>query len=415
MTGETRSTVGARTLLANASIRRIWLAHSISQFGDGLTSFAAFILISKLTGSATAVAVMAIALAFPQLAVGLFAGVFVDRWDRKRVMVVTDLLRAALVPAFMLVRRPEDVWIFYVVGFAQATVATFFGPARSALIPTLVGKEGLLAANGLFESSGIVTRILGTGTAGVLVGVAGGGALAFGLDAMSFLISALLVARATTPPPEAPPAGSGGATSVLRELGDGLRLVVAERVLIGTLAALAATNFAVSAASVIFVPFMSAVLHVRTEAMGVVELAEALGGAAGSVAVTAFAGRLDARRWMVLGVSGVGVMLAVIGGAPNFAFAVAATFTAGLGLGPISVASATLLQVFAPGDKRGRVASAMNTVFAMGQLAAMGAAGVLGDVLGLRIVFLIVGALTAGTGVGAGVLMKSSPRAREIR
>ena len=143
MTETVQQNVGVRAVLAIPDFRRLWLGQAISQIGDGLTSLALLIMINRLSGSTTALATMMIVIAVPQLVFGLISGVFVDRWDRKKIMIVSDLLRGALVLGFVLVRRPEDFWIFYVLGFLQAAVGTLFDPAKSAAIPNIVAPEML--------------------------------------------------------------------------------------------------------------------------------------------------------------------------------------------------------------------------------------------------------------------------------
>jgi MFS family permease len=108
-----------------------------------------------MTGSTAALALMAIALAVPAIIVGPVAGVFVDRWERRRVMLASDLIRAAIVLGFLLVRSPDQLWILYLLAIAHATVGTFFFPARAALMPRVVPAEGLMAAKSLNQIAGL--------------------------------------------------------------------------------------------------------------------------------------------------------------------------------------------------------------------------------------------------------------------
>src|SRR4029078_8457360 len=108
-----------------------------------------------------------IVLALPQVTIGLVAGVYVDRWDRRKLMIASDVLRAALVLGFVLVSSLDTLWLLYVLAFAQAAIGTFFTPARTALIPSVVEKPGLMAANSLSQATRLVAGVLGTGAAGV--------------------------------------------------------------------------------------------------------------------------------------------------------------------------------------------------------------------------------------------------------
>src|SRR4029079_3645868 len=132
-----------RLALRSPDFRRLWLAHGVSQVGDSVTALALLLTVNQLTGSAAMIATLTVVLAIPQLGFGLFAGVLVDRWDRRRTMLVSDLLRGAVVLGFLLVRSREDVWLLYVLGLLQSTVAVFFNPARSALTPRTVDPDSL--------------------------------------------------------------------------------------------------------------------------------------------------------------------------------------------------------------------------------------------------------------------------------
>jgi MFS family permease len=159
-----RRPIDYRRLFRNRSFVALWLGQTVSFIGDYFYWLAIPILVEQLTGSALQVGLSVIASTLPFLLLGPVAGVFVDRWDRKRTMIVSDLLRGLLVLACLLVRTPEQVWIYYVVAFLMSCVSRFFFPAQNATLPSIVtGKEDLLAANGLMQ---IVQ------TAGFLIGPA---------------------------------------------------------------------------------------------------------------------------------------------------------------------------------------------------------------------------------------------------
>jgi len=401
-------TTGVRALLAVSGFRNLWLGQLVSQVGDGVANFTLLILINQLTGSTTAVATMALALSVPQLVFGLVSGVLVDRGDRKRIMIQADLLRAVLVLGFLLVRRREDVWVFYAVGFVHASVGTLFDPAKAALLPALVSGPQLLAANSLSQTSGFAARVVGAGIAGVMVGFARTGWPAFCLDAITFLLSAAFVARISAPPRAGVGAGNG-VRATARQLLDGLRLVARERMLVALMVVLAATSLALGADSVLAIPFLVNVLDVRTEALGLARAVEVIGMVLGAGLVTGLSGRLEPGRLMVAGVIGIGVLIALTGAAPSFAFALLATFAIGVCASPVEAAVATLTQTLVPDAMRGRTNSAMNTAFTAATVAAMAVAGTLGDAVGVRRVFYVVGAITVLAGIGAAWLVTKAP------
>ena len=134
--------VGVRDLLRIPDFRRLYLAQAISDLGDGMTYLALFLLVLDLTGSAAAIALMSILVALPPVTVGLFAGAYADRHDRRRIMVVSDTLRAVVVLAMLLVASREALPALFALACLQAVIGTFFAPARTAIVPRVVPEDG---------------------------------------------------------------------------------------------------------------------------------------------------------------------------------------------------------------------------------------------------------------------------------
>ena len=155
--------LGARDVLRIPAYRRLWLGQLVSEAGDGLTNLALLLLVNHLTGSTAAIAAMAICLAIPPLTIGLFAGAYVDRADRRRIMLASDLLRAATVLGFVFVGSADELWLLFILAFVQASVGTFFTPARACAQGR--PQEGLLAANSIAQATRVVSGIVGRASA----------------------------------------------------------------------------------------------------------------------------------------------------------------------------------------------------------------------------------------------------------
>ncbi len=397
---------GIKSVLAIPDFRRLWIGQTISQIGDGMTSLAILIVINKLMGSTAALATMMIVIALPQLAFGLISGVFVDRWDRKKIMIVSDLIRGALVLGFILVQHPDEVWIFYVLGFLQAAVGTLFDPAKSATIPNIVHRDALLAANSLSQTTRVVTSVIGSALAGIIVGAAGAAWPAFLLDGLSFIVSALFISRMSIPK-ETGRAAAGGVRQTLGQLSEGLRFLAGSRMLMGVMVTFAVTMLGVGAVNVLIVPFLLNHLQVSTQALGVIDAAQVFGMVIGSGLVAALAARLKPARIIVVGVVGIGICVALFGAANSAWLGLIPLFLLGLCLTPAQAASATIIQANVPDDKRGRAGSALNTVITLASVISMASAGLLGDALGIRQVFYLSGAVTVFAGVLAFILMRT--------
>ncbi len=179
-------------LRQNRAFRRLWYGQIVSELGDWFDSIALFSLLLRLTGSAQAVAIVLVCQGVPQTLIGPFAGVIVDRLPRKTVMVAADLLRIPIVLLLLLVRTPDMVWLAYVAVFLKFTVTSFFEPARSAFVPTVVREDELVIANTLAGGTWSVMLAMGAAIGGVVAGILGSDA-SFILDALSFLGSALII------------------------------------------------------------------------------------------------------------------------------------------------------------------------------------------------------------------------------
>jgi MFS family permease len=391
----------------------LWLAHGISQAGDSLTALALLLTVNRLTGSTAMIATLSVVLAAPQLGLGLFAGVLVDRWDRRSTMLVSDLARAVLVLGFLLVREAHDVWLLYVLGLLQSAVAVFFNPARAALTPRTVEPESLLAANSLLQTTQMVSGLAGTGLAGILFSLAGSGWPAFVLDSATFFFSAscVLGIRARGPAEIHP---MGAVSGILADLGEGLALVLRTRALLAILMAFGVACLGTGAVSVLFVPFLVNTLHLPAASLGLAKGAQLAGLLLGGAWASRRAMAGSGIALIGGGLAGIGVATILLGTAPNLGFVLAWLLLLGVCATPMQSATNALLQERTPDALRGRVEAAVDTLLTAVMMISMAWAGILADRAGIRIVLIGAGALcVAGGAVGAVMLGSASPTAEE--
>src|SRR3954470_12076345 len=178
----------------NRNFRLLYIGQTISQLGDWFNAVAVYALLLDLTGSATAVAWMMIVQYLPVAVFGPMAGVVVDRVNRRRLMIATDLLRGVLIFTLLFIRRADQVWIAYVVMAFTVGAQAFFEPARTATIPNVTAPEDLLAANALSSATWSAMLALGASIGGVVTALAGRN-VAFVVNAISFFASAYFIAR----------------------------------------------------------------------------------------------------------------------------------------------------------------------------------------------------------------------------
>ena len=177
----------------NANFRRLWCAQIVSEIGDWFYTLAIYTLLLQLTGQASSVALALVLQVLPQTFVGPTAGVVNDRISRKKVMIAADLIRVVIVFSMLLVRSRSMVWMVYPLLLAETIMAAFFEPARSSVIPNITAREDVIVANTLSSTTWSMNLVLGATIGGIVAAWLGRDAV-FLLNALSFLVSALLIA-----------------------------------------------------------------------------------------------------------------------------------------------------------------------------------------------------------------------------
>jgi len=256
------------------------------------------------TRSVLALSITLLASAIPYIVLGTIAGVFVDRWDRKRTMVIANLLLALALLPLLLVRTADRVWIVYLVAFAEACLEQFFTPAQSALLPALVDEAHLVQANSLNSLSSNFARLVGPALGGLI-------AVAFGLggivlaDAASFLLAGLLIALITaaskpSAEPVLPLAESEAkvTASLWREWIDGMRVIGSQRTLAALLAMFSIMMLGEGVFGVLYPVFVYRILQGGAPQIGQLMSAQAVGGLLGGVLV-GWLGKRIMSRWAI--------------------------------------------------------------------------------------------------------------------
>jgi len=382
--------------------RDFWLyfgGQLTSQVGSSFTLFALPLLVFKLTHSATNLAVTTAANFVPYLLFGLVLGAVVDRVDRKRMMLLTDVGRAlviAVLPVLALAGalRVEDI---YAVAFVQSTLGILFNCGEFAAIPSLVGRDDLVAANGRIQATNSAGQILGPILAGVLVTLMSPADLLF-FDAASFFLSAasLAVIRRSFNAADRPGSADAGVSGLLRDVGAGLRYVWSNPVLRSISLMMALINFVASTESSQLVLFAKRVLAATDTQVALLYAA----GAAGVVIVSMLAAPI--RRRLSFAVTALGAL--VVAGLTVTAMALIGSYPAALVLWAASCGFGLLLnintialrQAIVPEEMYGRVVSIAQVLawsaIPLGALAGAAAIQLSGSVAD---VYAATGSLTA--------------------
>ena len=392
---ETRLTaLGNRAVLRLPEFRKLFAAQSISDIGDGMTFMALLLVVNALTHSTAALAALSIAVAVPSMVGGIVGGAVADRFDRRRIMLVSDTLRAVLVLGFTVVGTVERLPILYVVAFAQAAIGTLFSPARGALVPRAVPAEGLMAANGLGQMSRMIGNLLGTTVTGVLFAATGAAWPVFVVDALTFFASVAIVYRVApalgTPSHEARASAVG---SFAGSVTAGLRVIAASPTLLAILIGLFVAMLGVGAINILSVPFLINVLHESAAWVGPVEAFQTTSMVVAAGLMGTLAARFSARSLVVGSLVGTGVVIVAFSQTPNVWVLIVLAFLVGWFITPLNAAIMTIIQTTAADAVRGRVLGALNAAMSTATIVSTAAAGVFGAALGVRQVILIGGLL----------------------
>ena len=389
----------------------LWFGGFISQLGDFVLFVGLPYEIYRLTGSTLAMAGMSLAFLVPNILLGSVAGVYVDRWDRRRLMITVNLLQAVGILPLLFVGQ-LGLWVIYAVLVVESCVSQLFNPARVALVPSLLsgGKEELLTANALTGVGQHLARLIGPAAGGVIVAVGGLGAVAL-IDSASFVVSAGMIGliRARPPAPRRTDSLEHAALSAWRRLAmewrEGLRVVWHQPVLRALLVFATIVAIGEGLTITLFVVWTTVALHSDATGYGWVLSTQAIGGLAGALVIARLGTRLRPLPLLVGSALAFGAIDLVL-----FTYPVVYPYIGpalvmlvivgvpGAGLG---AATTTLQQSETQDSHRGRVVGAIGAVAGVGALIGSVAAGVLGEFLPVILLLVVQGSgyLIGGTAV----------------
>ena len=374
----------------NHNYRNLWLAKMVSYLGDWFNLLASATLIASLTGSGAAISYLFLARFLPLFFASPVAGVVADRYSRRMIMIVSDVLRALTVLGFLLIRSDELIWLFYLLTIIQFTLSAFFTPAQTALLPKVVDEDDLVAANALdgftWSSMLAVGAMLG-GLATAYLGITA----AFVIDAFTFLLSAWFVSRIDLPRTTAherlaqADQGSG-----LFEFVGGLRYLAGRPFILGLALVKAGGTLIWGAINVVEIPLAETVFPLNgngTLTLGIIYAATGIGTALGPILLRQWMGDSRAASLRAITLSFVMLTLGVTGlGLANMLpMIVVMTVVRGIGSGAAWVFSSALLQKLVTDEYRGRVFAFEFAILTLTQSFSVLWAGFAMDSLGLDV------------------------------
>jgi MFS family permease len=419
----------ALAVFKNRPFLLLWLAQAATQIGGNMVIYGLTVIILDATNSKTAVSLLILSFLVPAVVFSAVAGVYVDRFDKRKVLVITNLLRAvAFVLTFL---AGGNLGAILVLNVFVSTVTVFFAPAEAAMIPTLLPRHQLLAANGVFTLTLNAAFALGFALLGPIV------VTLFGAPALLLLVAALYLVAAgfcwTLPPApsgvETPRIDARSAVadaeaavgSTIRQLREGLDFISEHRQILWSLFYLGVSASLVGVLGVLGPSFATETLKLETKDFVVVVLPLGFGIVMGILLLNSFGRYLPRRRVIEFGLVSLGVLLALLAisgeisqlltraesGLPVdlsavtslLAIVVLIALLAGIAYAFVAIPSQTQLQEDLPPDVRGRVFGILNTLVSVASFLPIIAVGPISDLLGTTTVLLFVAVFVALSGV----------------
>ena len=397
-------------LMSDARFSAFWTGQTISLFGDRLNQVALGVLVLTTTGSAMETGLVFLAATLPTMLLGPIVGPFVDRWDQKRLMVASDLIRGGLV-LLVPIASQVDIVLVYPMVFLVTTVSLFFRPAKTAVVPRLVAPDDLLAANGAVWTGETLADIAGYPLAGLLVAFLGTQLwLAFWLDAASYVISAALLVSITIPPVirALAPRAIGALRAFLGEWRDGWHILRRQPALFQNTLVSAVAQLSVGTTLALTIVYGRDVLDGRfipfPQNYAAIDAAIGLGNLVGGVVVAGLGARAHKGRLVVVGFIAMGLATVLLGLTQNVLLALAAAFVMGIFNLVYIIPTQALFAELTPPGFMGRVVAFRSSLVFGSMTLGMAIASVAAERISVGSIIAFSGLVTAAAGLAGALL-----------
>ncbi|KPK96981.1 MAG: hypothetical protein AMJ95_11495 [Omnitrophica WOR_2 bacterium SM23_72] len=398
-------------VLKNRDFFFLWLGQIISQIGDrlGQMSLIGFIYL-RAPGSPIEIAKLLSFTIIPVFLIGPIAGVYVDRWDRRRTLYVCDLMRAALViiiPLFLFYK--QGLLLVYLIVFVVFSISRFFVPAKLSIIPDLVQKKDYLIANSLVHVTGMIAATVGFGISGLLVEWLGAQS-GFYLDALSFLVSSMLIFFIAKRPKVSMSLKKVGKEivevikkSVAAELKEGFLYFIKKKDIRFTAGIIFILWSALGSVYVVFIVFVQNTLHSATKDLGLLIMFLGIGLFLGSLVYGRFGQQFSHYKIIFVSLILSGSMLVILALTihryPYFMIAAGLSLLLGVLIAPIMIASNTIVHNVSDNDMMGKIFSSLEIVMHLGFLLFMLISSFLAERFSNLIILVVVGGFLTGLGL----------------
>jgi MFS family permease len=440
VTGRTaqRGVFGEDSIWSNRNFLLLWLAQAISQTAQNAIWYGIVVLVQRISNSSTQLSLAVLTLIIPSVIFGVLAGVYVDRWDKRRVLIATNLIRGCIAFAYATfgVAAFLPLSALYLVNFVFSTVGQFFAPAETAMIPAVVGRQRLLQANSLFHLTFTASQLVGLVVLGPLLAKVGGiDGLFVSMAAAIVLCGGLVWPLPKTRlahDPSLPQTEEEAIRGVWQEVQAVWQFVFRERIVAVTMVQWTIGAILGLVVATLVPGFAARLLHVNAEDAVFVMAPAGVGMVAGTALLNRWGDRFDKHFLTVVGLFTVAICLGLTGGLalvtailtngnpplielPTLGQVsvlvpevMALALVAGFGFVSIMVPAQTFLQERAPVELRGRVFAVQLMLSNFASIVPLLLLGGLADVIGVDRTMLLIGLLI---GLAAVISIRMAPGA----
>jgi MFS family permease len=414
----------AIAVLRNRKFLSLWIAQVVTQVGGNMVLFGLTIEVFALTGKSTSVSLLILSFLVPAVIFGAIAGVYVDRLDRRLILVTTNIARGALFLLLLVV--PQEIWIICLITALISTLSTFFGPAEIAMIPVVVPRKQLLPANSLHIVTLQAAFFLGFALLGPLVVKISNQQVLLVLVAASYFVGALLcwTLPAYNPrvgghsPAEALGRAGGAFRTTFDQLADGVRFIIGNHSVFWPLTYLALTASLIGVLGVLGPGFATQVLGLSETDFVVVVLPLGVGLIFGILVLNVYGKNFSRRRGIEAGLVALGITLLALSlvqpimarvqiAVSLLAIVIAVAFAAGIAYSFVAVPAQTQLQEELPADVRGRVFGVLNMLVSIASFLPIIIVGPIADALGTS--WVVAGSAIIVLLVAVGSILRGRP------
>jgi len=393
----------------NMNFLKLWAGHGISTFGDMVTFLAIPMIVYNLTGSKSALSLSVLVRVIPVILIGPFAGALVDRLDRKKIMIFSDLLRAILTIALILSPDKYLLTMIYIVVFLKSLIGIFFAPAFNSSIPAIIKKGDLLSANSIFGVTGNILQFASPLIGGALITLFGARSVLM-VDMVSFIVSAIAIYFINIPKREESARKLITPGLLLKDIGEGLKFMVNSKYLKIIMITTMITQFGQGFISPLWLPYVVEGLQRPSADFSKLVAMQGLGSVIGTTVILLIGIKKSKSYKLLYSIftlmTGVTIFMQIT--TLNFNIFIMWGTLVGVFISGMGISTQTITQHVAKYEILGRVSSTMNIINQVFMAAAVAIAGIMGNQWSTRILFIMACSIwLVGCVIGSGLMMSN--------